>query len=263
MVHKLGLKLWSINTENYLREAQRLYSLGVYDYIELYVVPNGNNLIPIWKQLKKETHIPFAIHAPHYTHGLNFSVSEKFEQNQLLVEQTKLYAKELDSIYNIFHPGIGGSLDESIRQMKSIRDIDFLVENKPFVVPLEKLGKDGICVGSTFEDIQKIITEVNCGFCLDIGHSICCANYLNENQYDYIKKFDTLNPTVYHISDNDINNRYDKHLHLGCGNINFGKIFKAIKKTGYLTIETNKDNKENLNDFRNDIERIKLKYASN
>ena len=39
-MYKIGLKLWSINTDYYYDEAKRLYDEGVFDYIELYVVPD-------------------------------------------------------------------------------------------------------------------------------------------------------------------------------------------------------------------------------
>jgi hypothetical protein len=32
---KVGLKLWSTNTDHYLREAKRLYAEGVFDYNEV------------------------------------------------------------------------------------------------------------------------------------------------------------------------------------------------------------------------------------
>ena len=86
-MHKLGLKLWSTNTESYLREAQRLYSLGIYDYIELYVVPNTLDTLENWKKLN----IPYVLHAPHFAHGVNLANSEKFEceedDNRLVLVQ--------------------------------------------------------------------------------------------------------------------------------------------------------------------------------
>ena len=39
-MYKLGLKLWSTNTTDYFLEAIRLFDQKVYEYIELYVVPN-------------------------------------------------------------------------------------------------------------------------------------------------------------------------------------------------------------------------------
>ena len=51
-MYKLGLKLWSINTDNYLKEAIKLYNQGIYDYIELYVVPGSLEHLSKWETLK-------------------------------------------------------------------------------------------------------------------------------------------------------------------------------------------------------------------
>lgn len=71
-MYKIGLKLWSINTDYYYDEAIRLYNDGVYDYIELYVVPNMTDTIEKWKKLD----IPFIVHCPHFAHGFNLAKIE-------------------------------------------------------------------------------------------------------------------------------------------------------------------------------------------
>ena len=50
-MHKTGLKLWSINTDFYYDEAIRLYREGVFDYIELYVVPDSLDTLSKWREL--------------------------------------------------------------------------------------------------------------------------------------------------------------------------------------------------------------------
>ncbi len=250
---KLGLKLWSINTDYYYDEAIKLYSENYFDYIELYAVPDTLNLIEKWKKLN----IPFAIHAPHFAHNLNFSTKEQYEYNFKLVEQVKEYSESLNAIYTIFHPGIGGQLDETIKQMKEIKGLNFLVENKPFVVPKIKNNMDDYCMGARIEDIKEILNEVNCGFCLDIGHCICTANYLKQNIYEYLSKMNLLNPQVYHISDNFSDNIYDEHLHFGSGSLDIRKIVNILNDNTYLAIETTKDSKTNLDDFKQDSTYLK------
>lgn len=244
----LGLKLWSVNTEFYLNEAKKLYEKGVFDYIELYVAPNTLENLKLWQGLK----IPFALHAPHFSHGLNFSQKESFEYNFKLIDEVKAYAEILKPLYVVFHPGIGGDLDESIRQMKFIKGLEFCIENKPFVVECGAQKELKFCVGSAFEDIKRILDEVACKFCFDIGHCVCCANYLGCEIYEYVKKMNSLKPFVYHISDNYEDSKLDRHLHFGEGSLNLRKIAKIINKNSLIAIETNKDSKENLNDFVKD-----------
>ena len=51
-MYKIGLKLWSTNTDDYYDEAIRLYNDGVFDYIELYVVPDTLDTLQKWKKLR-------------------------------------------------------------------------------------------------------------------------------------------------------------------------------------------------------------------
>ena len=76
MSYKIGLKLWSLN-ENYISPARELFVLGVCDCIALYVVPNSLNMISKWKSLAKDCGVKFAIHAPHFSSGLDFSNPKK------------------------------------------------------------------------------------------------------------------------------------------------------------------------------------------
>ena len=77
-MYKLGLKLWSINTDYYYDEAIRLYNDGVFDYIELYVLPDSFDTIKKWEKLK----IPFTVHAPHFNQGINLADYDKFDFNK-------------------------------------------------------------------------------------------------------------------------------------------------------------------------------------
>ena len=249
-MHKLGLKLWSINTDYYYDEAKRLYDKGIYDYVELYVVPDTLDKIQKWKKLT----VPFMLHAPHFMHGLNLAVPEKFDFNKKIYEQVEIYRKELNSKYTIVHSGIEGNIDEVVRQLSIIKPVNFIIENKPYRAPL---GEKKLCRGYSIEEISKVIKGTNCGFCLDIGHAICTANSLGQEPYEYLKKFNELNPVMYHISGNDIDSAVDKHLHLDQGNYDFKKIFDIINSDGYISVETNKDSKTNLNDFEQDIKYIR------
>ncbi len=252
---KTGLKLWSINTDFYLNEAKKLYEKGVFDYIELYVVPNTSDNIEKWQKLK----IPFAIHGAHFAHKLNFSKKEMFEYNFKLVDEVKRYNDKLNPLYTVFHPGIGGDIEETIRQMKKIKGFDFLVENKPYIVQLGEKKEIKYGIGASFEDIKRIVDEVNCGFCLDIGHSICASNYMGLDIYKYLEKMNTIKPFAYHISDNYKDSKTDAHKHFGEGTIDIKRVLSILNDNSYLAIETIKDSKENLDDFKKDVEYLKFK----
>ncbi len=254
-MQKIGLKLWSRNIDFYYKEAKRLYSMGLFDYIELYVVPSTTDTIKLWKDLN----IPINLHAPHFDSGVNLAVKEKENYNIKIYGEVKAFYKELKSEYIVFHSGIEGSVDETIRQLNIIKLENALVENKPYLAPTEP---DLRCRGAKVEEIQKIMEETGCGFCLDISHAICSANSFKINPYEYLEKFNKLNPKCYHISDNYIDNEIDKHLHFGKGTFDFDKIFALFSDNANIAIETNKNSKENLNDFIEDSNFVKNKLQN-
>src|SRR5574341_320934 len=95
---KFGLKLWSNNT-NYIKEAEHLYEQGIYQFIELYVLPGINSMqTSLWKN----TNIPYIIHAPHFRDGLNLAKKELKEINDLriLIENKPYYALDDGLICN-------------------------------------------------------------------------------------------------------------------------------------------------------------------
>ena len=108
MVHELGLKLWSVNTDIYLKEAVKLYDKKVYDYIELYIVPDTLECLEKWKELD----IPFIIHCPHFAHGFNLAKQEKMESNRKIFNEVQKYADELNVAFIVIHGGIDGDIRE-------------------------------------------------------------------------------------------------------------------------------------------------------
>lgn len=250
-MYKLGLKLWSINTDYYYDEAIRLYNDGVFDYIELYVLPDSFDTIKKWEKLK----IPFTVHAPHFNQGINLADYDKFDFNKKIFNEVFKWADALQAEYIVFHPGVQGNINETIRQIKILRDERMIVENKP---PLQ-IPSRRECRGANLEEIKLIVNEAKLKTCLDIGHAICSANYFNKAPYDYLEEFQKLNPVYYHIADNYIDNIEDQHLNLGGGNYDLHKIFKIINlKNNSVTLETNKKSKINLDDFIEDVNTFKI-----
>lgn len=253
MAYKCGLKLWSINTDVYYEEAKKLYSQGVFDYIELYVVPNTLATLSKWKELQ----IPFIIHAPHFAHGFNLAKKEKEESNFKIYKEVKQFADELNAQYIIFHGGIDGDINETARQLAAFNESRALIENKPYVALPNKMGGE-FCRGYNIDEIKLVKETAKCGFCLDFGHAICAANSLKKEVYNYCREFLQFKPNMFHLTDlNDITSPYDSHLHLGVGELDFTQIFDTIPNDSYITFETIKNSKEDLNDFIEDMEWLK------
>lgn len=259
-MYKFGLKLWSVN-KNYIDTAKKLYDENIYDYIELYAIPSSfDEFAPLWKSLN----IPYIIHAPHFMHGINFSFEDKLNDNMKLAYEALKYADYLNADKVIFHPGIKGDYRQTAKQIKMINDERILIENKPYhvAVETENLSLDDVCVGYSPEQIKYIIEESGAGFCLDAGHGTCAANSLHINYIDFLKEFISLNPYMYHISDGDINGTTDKHYNIGKGSYDFNKLFSIIPENSIISVETNKNSKDNLDDFVCDIKLLK-NYSKN
>lgn len=244
-----GLKLWSINTDFYYQEAKKLYQQGFFEYIELYVVPNTLDTLAKWKKLA----IPFILHAPHFKHSVNLADPDQFPYNKKIFAEIEIFRKELSAEYTIIHSGMNGNIKETIRQLQIIKPQNFCIENKPFIAPLKPEFK---CVGSTLDELKEILANLNCGFCLDIGHALCTANSLNMEPYAYLSDFQKLSPSMYHLSDGIIDSPLDQHLHFGEGNYNIKKILSFINPHAKTSIETKKNSQHNLTDFIADINYI-------
>lgn len=247
--YKIGLKLWSVNTDFYYEEAQKLYNQGYFDYIELYAVPNSLETVSKWERLD----IPFILHAPHFMHEVNLADPDKFEYNRKIYGQVEIFRKALNAEYTIVHAGMNGRIEETVRQLKLISPKNFLIENKPAHPPY---FESRICRGHSAEEISHVINETNCQFCLDISHAFCTANHLNIPPYEFLENFNQLSPVMYHLSDGDIASPHDQHLNIGMGNYDFKKIFSIINNKP-ISLETQKKSKEDLNDFINDSLTIK------
>ena len=242
---KIGLKLWSDN-ERYFDEAKRLYDELVYDYIELYIVPGTfDKHISVWKRLD----VPYIIHAPHFAHGLNPAKEEDHEASLIKAKEALRFKTELNAKYIIFHPGINGIIENTVKFFKMINDSDILVENKPYYA----LNDSKICNGNNPEEIRVIMKNAKVGFCFDIGHAIAAANVYKKDIYEFVDAFMKLEPKMCHLSDGKVDSVFDQHLNFGCGNYDFKKIISYVRTTEAVTIETDKNDKKLLKDYEKDV----------
>ena len=245
-MHRIGLKLWSVNTDFYLREAKRLYAERVFDYLEIYFVPGSLDTLSNWKS----TGIPCIVHAPHSAHGVNLASRAAESSNVLAYEDVRRFADGLSADTIIAHGGVLGSVDEVVRQLGLIGDVRVVVENKPYL-PID--GTPRLLAGSTPGEIGEIIHGAGCGFCLDIGHAVASANAHGADWRGYLDEFLALGPKMFHLSDIDTTSKVDQHLHFGDGNLPIDEILSKLSSDATISIETVKDSREKLDDFGKDV----------
>lgn len=253
-VFRFGLKLWS-NNDNYLKEAIRLFEKGVYQYIEIYMLPGtGKKTVDMWKGLD----IPYVVHAPHFLAGLNLAKKEQKKTNFEMIDETRRFADELFAENIIVHPGIAGDIKETARQLKEINEPRILIENKPYYALVDGL----ICNGTTPEEISFVMKEAGIGCCIDIGHTFCAAKGLEKELIDFLKSFLSLKPDMYHLTDGDYESLYDRHDHIGKGNFDIRTVLEIIPQGKRITVETEKSSEGSLADFEEDIVYLKKFYDS-
>ena len=254
----IGLKLWSANTDAYLREARRLYAEGVFDYLELYVVPGSQETLPIWEKLRIDLNIPFVIHAPHSLHGVNLADAANSAANAKAFDEVKRFADMLVASKIIVHGGWclengnpATALAQLIAQLKPLADERFLIENKPYL-PINNLPRR--LVGSTPDEIRSVLAAVKCGFCLDIGHAVASANAHAADWRVWLADFLSLRPAMFHLSDIHADSKLDQHLHFGTGTLPLADVVSLLPRDANVSIETKRDSADNLNDFEKDAE---------
>lgn len=245
-----GLKLWSVNTGVYPELAQSLYDAGRFDYLELYVVPGTLGTLQEWRSLR----LPVVIHAPHFKHGFNLALPECAERNRRLYAEAGRFADALEARYIIFHGGTFGCIEETARQLAMLDEPRALIENKPCITRND--GKILECRGSTPAEIRLVMESCGCGFCLDIPHALCAANYLNREQDAMLEAFNAFHPAMYHLADMmDTSLLIDDHTQLGQGGLDMSRFIPSVLgDSAMVTIETTRRIPESLEEFERELD---------
>ena len=246
--YKIGLKLRTIEINN-IDCALRLFEQKVFDYIEIYVIPDTvKQYLNYWKCMS----IPFCIHAPHSFHGVNLARKDFKSYNLKCYEEVLFFADEIKCEKIVAHGGNNGTIDETIKQLQNINDKRILIENKPYD------GINGeICVGCTPDEIQKVLERAPVGGnILDFGHAVCAANSLGKDAIEMIEKMILFNPKMYHLADGDLNSKIDRHDNLGKGNFPIGSFLQMIEQDTMITLETPRNPDNGLDDFENDVQNL-------
>lgn len=256
--YQIGLKLWSVNTGVCQREARRLYDAGVYDYLELYAVPGSADTLPGWKTLG----IPCVVHAAHFKHGFNLAREDCTAANRRIYDEMRRFADALEARYIIFHGGTFGCIAETARQLEALHEPRALIENKPAITRNE--GSILECRGASVEEIRHVLQVVGCGFCLDIPHALCAANYMQQEQMSMLHEMNSLRPAMYHLADmKSPELLIDDHTRLGHGMLDFARFIPGILAPGaMLTIETTRTRPETLEEFKREVEHFRT-FAEN
>ena len=126
-------------------------------------------------------------------------------------------------------------------KIKSLKELADFAKSKNCILALENTEEDVEILKKVFDEIPAI------NFCLDIGHANLFAK--ENRSINLINNFGKFLLKHIHIHDNNGGNaeKFDLHLPIGAGNINFTPIFnklKEIKYSGNITLEVYNPDKE-------------------
>ena len=189
-------------------------------------------------QLMEENHIALSnviCHAPYIINLANNTNEEKWQFSINFLKQELSRCKFLNISYIVVHPGSAVGLDKQVA-LKNIADALNLVitEDSPMIL-LETMAGKGTECGSTLEEIQKILSQVeskNIGVCIDTCH-LNDAGYSMQDFDEFLEKFDQIigidKIHCVHLNDskNSLSAHKDRHENLGLGTIGYDTLLKV------------------------------------
>lgn len=244
--------MWSANAEVQARAGLELLEAGVCDFFELYVVPGTLSQLPRWLPYRLW---PVVIHAPHFRHGFNLADAGRERLNRAIFADVCVYAEALQGRSIICHPGTGGTVAETVRQVLALGDERIILENKPLLQMPEAIAEFGeavrYCRGALFEEFAGLLAATGRGCCFDVVHSMCTANALQLEPYAYAARFEALRPVLYHLTDMpSLADTLDAHIGLGEGELDVARVLRLLPDDAWITLETPKRHADHLDDFR-------------
>ena len=175
------------------------------------------------------------VHAPYI---INPSNDKNFDFNVEFLSQELDRVSKLGVTKLVLHPGshVGLGVDKGIENtIKTLNEC--IKEDTKVITCLETMAGKGSEIGSTFEELKRIIDGVELkeklGVCLDTCHVHDAGYDLNDfdkvlDEFDHIIGLDKL--LVLHINDskNEMGAHKDRHDNIGYGHIGFDNLINVI-----------------------------------
>lgn len=187
------------------------------------------------------------VHAPYIINAANGKREDLFDLSiKLILNEVKRTAAFNASIL-VLHPGshVNNGVDFGIESLVKALDLVFEQDNSNVKIALETMAGKGSEIGTSFEQIRKIIDlckyKDRLGVCLDTCH-INDAGYDLNNVDEVLTKFDEIigldRLLVIHINDSkNIRGAHkDRHENIGYGTIGFDILSKIVHHPKLMNI---------------------------
>ena len=230
-----------------LGSLEEAFSYGANTFMFYTGAPQNTNRYPIMDSftleamnLMKEKGILYSkvvVHAPYIVNLANDKDPDKFMFSVHFLQEELERCELLGIRYLVLHPGshVGLGVDTAISNIA--KGLNMILGTHPVTILLETMAGKGTEVGSSLEEIKRIIDLVDdkehIGVCLDTCH-------LNDAGYDmskfdsFLEQFDSLigisKIGCVHVNDskNDLGAHKDRHENFGFGTIGFDNLISII-----------------------------------
>lgn len=177
------------------------------------------------------------VHAPYIINLATDDLEKRTFSCNFLKEEIKR-VETFGFHYLVLHPGshVGiGSLKGINNIIDSLNKV--IDENTKVVILLETMAGKGTEIGSSFEEIESIISKIdrkeNIGVCLDTCHINDAGYDLNDfdnilDNFDKIIGLDKLKCIHINDSKNIMASHKDRHENIGLGHIGFNNLLNVI-----------------------------------
>jgi len=258
---RTGLKLWSANARH-LPAARKLYADGWFDYIELFTaIGSFDSTINDWRELG----IPLGLHAPHLYGGFHIAGTGTTDNQAMRIfHEVDRFREALSPEYVVFHAAESGTIPVLLRRIELLSQHFPCLHEFVLIENLPRLGlKNEPCEGASPKEMRSILEKTGLRLCLDFGHAISYAAYEKLDGMRVIDELIALDPPVFHLSDGHTALAYDEHLNLGDGNYPLAECLRRVPNGKSLTLETKKKSEEELDDFVEDVRRVREMLKQN
>ncbi len=181
------------------------------------------------KDLLSTTDLKVQIHAP--LNDLNIASHNPRLRRAALSELERSFemASMFDAEIVTVHPGIYSPLgrfwDGALKTAKgSLKELDEKGEEFGVTVALENMPQMWVSMCTTPSELSEFIEYSSLEFCFDAGHAYTAGRLTEFLDLDIV-------PVNVHLHDNKGGD--DLHLPLGEGEIDLGKVLKALSEKGY------------------------------
>ena len=220
--------------------------------------------------MEQNNFAPIVAHAPYTLNACSADENIRTLAKTMMAEDIKNLDNVSNVLYN-FHPGshVGQGVDVGIEFICDMLN-EILYEEQKSIVLLETMAGKGSEVGSTFEEIRRIIDGVNLsgklGVCLDTCH-VNDAGYDMVNNLDgVLEEFDRVigigRLKAIHINDsiNPLGAHKDRHAKIGEGHIGVEAFEKIINHPYLRDLPFNLETPNDLDGYAQEIKLLRGLY---